>query len=86
MEIITRINQSKQKFHNIGYVLALASAVLASLMHVVPKELLDNGINDVSPITLAFVIYIVNGLFFTSVSKKSTPISKITKKNGCFFH
>jgi len=84
VEIISRINQSKQKFYNIGYVLALSSAVLASLMHVVPKELLDNGINDVSPITLAFVIYIVNGLFFTSVSKKSTPISKITKKNWIF--
>lgn len=84
MEISSYITRPKQRFYNVGYVLALASAVLAALMHVIPKQMLDNGINDVNPITLALVIYIVNGLFFTSVSKKSTPVSNITKKIGCF--
>jgi drug/metabolite transporter (DMT)-like permease len=84
VEISSWITLSKQKFYNIGYVLAIASAALAALMHVIPKQMLDNGINDINPITLALVIYMINGLFFTSVSKKSTPISKITKKNWIF--
>lgn len=81
MEIRARLKIPKQKFYNIGYLLALASAALSALMHVIPKQMLDNGINDVNPVTLALVIYIINGLFFTSISKKTTPISDITKKN-----
>jgi len=81
VEIRAYLKQPQQKFYNIGYVLALASAALSALMHVVPKQMLDNGINDVSPISLSLVIYIINGLFFTSLSKKSTPISNISKKN-----
>ncbi|MCE9652818.1 MAG: DMT family transporter [Nitrosarchaeum sp.] len=53
-------------------------------MHVIPKQMLDNGIHDVNPITLSLVIYIINGLFFTTISKKSTPISNISKKNWVF--
>jgi len=84
VEISSYITQPKQKFYNVGYVLALTSAALAALMHVIPKQMLDSGVNDVNPVTLALVIYIVNGLFFTSLSKKSTPVSKITKKSWVF--
>jgi drug/metabolite transporter (DMT)-like permease len=84
MEIRAYLRQPKQKFYNVGYVLALASAALAALMHIIPKQMLGNGINDVNPITLALVIYIINGLFFTTISKNATPILNITKKNWIF--
>lgn len=84
MEIRAILRQPKQRFYNAGYVLALASAALSALMHVIPKQMLDNGIHDVNPITLSLVIYIINGLFFTTISKKSTPISNISKKNWVF--
>jgi drug/metabolite transporter (DMT)-like permease len=74
-----------QKDHTLGYTVAILSAILAALMHVVPKPLLESS-NDLvlNPITLACVIYLMNGLFFTPFTKHSTPISKIGRKNLIF--
>ena len=70
----------------LGYVLALSAAALAALMHVIPKPLLDSnqGTIELNPIVLAFIIYIMNGLLFTPLARKSPSIKKIEKKNLFF--
>ncbi|MGI0082019.1 MAG: DMT family transporter [Nitrosopumilaceae archaeon] len=67
----------------LGYVLALSAAALAALMHVIPKPLLEStqGSVELNPIMLAFIIYIMNGLFFTPLARNSVSIKKIEKKN-----
>lgn len=69
-----------------GYIFAISAAGLAALMHVVPKPLLEsgNGFLEINPITLVFVIYIINGIFFTPLAKNSEPYSKIGNKNLIF--
>ena len=69
----------------LGYVVAILAAVLAALMHVVPKPLLESNAEVMlNPIVLACIIYMINGIFFTPFTKNSTPISKIGKKNLLF--
>lgn len=79
--------QKKQiRYSTIGYVLAISAAALAALTHVIPKPLLDSSYGgiELSPITLAFLIYIMNGLFFTPLAKNHSPIKKIDRKNFVF--
>ncbi|AJZ76527.1 hypothetical protein SU86_000470 [Candidatus Nitrosotenuis cloacae] len=67
----------------LGYVAAIASAILASLTHSISKPLLIDGTTGadiISPIVLAGIVYIVAGLFFTPLKKNDT-IQSIGKKN-----
>ena len=68
---------------HIGYVLAIASAALFGLIHSVSKPLLSSSstVVEINPITLAAIIYIINGLFFTPIKKNVNSTNKITKKN-----
>jgi drug/metabolite transporter (DMT)-like permease len=69
-----------------GYVFAILAAGLAALMHVIPKPLLESnsGFLEIHPISLACIIYLINGLFFTPFSKNSVPYGKIGRKNLIF--
>ncbi len=68
----------------LGYVLVIAAAALAGLIHSLAKPLLSfvspAGI-EINPITLAAIIYVINGLFFTSVKKNSDPVKKMERRN-----
>ena len=68
---------------DVGYFLIISSAALYALTHAIGKPLLGTGeINfDIHPIALVATIYIINGLFFTPLAKKSTPIKSIGSKN-----
>lgn len=89
MSVQTRY-QTLQSSTQLGYVLIIISAVLYALAHVIAKPMLaDSSItNDVlnqgiNPIVLAACIYMLNGLFFTPIVKKtnSISISKLGNKN-----
>jgi drug/metabolite transporter (DMT)-like permease len=69
-----------------GYAFAILAAGLAALMHVMPKPLLESsdGFLEIHPITLACAIYLINGLFFSPLSKNSEPFKKIGGKNAIF--
>ena len=75
---IARISES-----HLGYVLAIASAALFGLIHTVSKPLLSSSSTavEINPITLAAIIYIINGLFFTPIKKNVNSTYKITRKN-----
>lgn len=69
---------------HIGYVLVIAAAALAGLIHSLSKPLLSYTVPtsvEINPITLAAIIYIINGLFFTPIKKNANSSTKIGKKN-----
>jgi drug/metabolite transporter (DMT)-like permease len=75
------ISKNKNSFQ-LGYVLILISAVLASLVHVLAKPLVDNQVGfEIHPVTLAACIYIINGAFFTPFTRKSKPIASLGRRN-----
>jgi drug/metabolite transporter (DMT)-like permease len=63
----------------IGFSVAILAAAFSALPNVVPKSLLEENQFGVGadPIMLAFVIYVVNGLIFTPLSKNKNPIKKL---------
>ncbi len=64
--------------------MVIAAAALAGLIHAVSKPLLSGSgptISEINPVTLAAIIYIINGLFFTPIRKKNNSVSHISKKN-----
>ncbi len=73
---------SKNGKFRLGYVLILVSAILAALVHVLAKPLLDNqtGI-EINPVVLAACVYMINAAFFTPLTKKSAPVSTLGKRN-----
>lgn len=71
--------------HILGYTMAVVASLLAGMADVIPKPLLgDNTTPDstfINPILFVFLIYIINSIFFTGISKKSnTPITKLKRK------
>ncbi|MGI0027318.1 MAG: EamA family transporter [Nitrosopumilaceae archaeon] len=81
------INNIKTKVESsgrMGYVLIILAAALTGLVHTLSKPLLSyvgpSG-TEINPITLAAVIYIINGLFFTPIRKNNNPIKKLDKKS-----
>ena len=70
----------------LGYALAVVASILAGMADVMPKPLFgDNSASDsifINPILFVFLIYIINGIFFTGISHKSgAPITKLKRKN-----
>jgi drug/metabolite transporter (DMT)-like permease len=75
------ISKNKNSFQ-LGYALILISAVLASLVHVLAKPLVDNQVGfEIHPVALAACIYIINGAFFTPFTRKSKPIASLGRRN-----
>lgn len=72
------------EFPSVGYILAISAAALAALIHVLAKPLLESNNSEslgFSPLTMVAVIFFINGLFFTPLTRKQSPFSKIGKKN-----
>jgi drug/metabolite transporter (DMT)-like permease len=69
-----------------GYYFIILAAALTALIHVICKPMLEVGNNqvEINPIVLAFLIYFICGIFFTPLVKKSSTISKITRRDVMF--
>lgn len=69
-----------------GYCLIISAAVLSALIHVTAKPLLeiDNSSFEINPIVMAFLIYLVCGLFFTPLAKNTKSVCKIKRKDIFF--
>ena len=69
-----------------GYYFIILAAALAALIHVICKPMLDGGNSqlEINPIVMAFLIYFICGIFFTPLVKKSSKISKITRRDIMF--
>jgi drug/metabolite transporter (DMT)-like permease len=75
------ISKSKNSTR-LGYTLILVSAVLAALVHVLAKPLLDNQVGfEIHPVALVACVYLINGAFFTPLTRKSQPIASLGKRN-----
>ena len=71
----------------IGYIVIILSAVFTGLVNSVAKPLIDAGgfpTIEISPIMLAAMIYLINALFFTTLTKNSTSIKSIGRRNMFF--
>ena len=67
-----------------GYSLAIFAAVLGGLSDVLPKPVLDgDGISfsGLNPIVMVAIIYLINALVFTGISKKVNPVKEVGNKN-----
>lgn len=88
MRLLTALTVQKDRFfspHYLGYTAILAAAALTGLLHTISKPLLDStGTNGVAinPLTLAAIIYVINGLFFTPLRKDAK--TKFDKKSVFF--
>jgi drug/metabolite transporter (DMT)-like permease len=69
-----------------GYYFIILAAALAALIHVICKPMLEGGNNqvEINPIVMAFLIYFICGIFFTPLVKKSSTITKFTRKDITF--
>ena len=79
--LIQRITYSTSP--RLGYILIITAAALAGLVHSIAKPMLggvDTNIVEIHPLTLAAVIFIINGLFFTPFRRKATSESKLDKR------
>lgn len=74
----------KTNSKSLGYFLIIVSAALYALTHVIGKPLLETSDIQINPVVLAATIYFINGLFFTPISRRSTPLREIDKKSMFF--
>lgn len=89
--IVTKKIFRFSKSIKIGYVLIITSAILYAFIHVIAKPMLGapsidddvfGGNQGIHPVVLAVSIYILNGIFFTPIARKTSPsILNIDKKN-----
>lgn len=71
----------------LGYIAIILAATLEAFRQVLSKSLLVPDkvpFSEVSPLTIAFIIFIVNGLFFTPFARKSISLRHIQKKDLFF--
>ena len=70
----------------LGYYFVIAAAALSSLVHVVSKPMLEMGGNsiEINPIVMTFLVYMICGIFFTPVARKTDSISKFSQKDVAF--
>jgi drug/metabolite transporter (DMT)-like permease len=71
----------------LGYLVVIIAATLEALRQILSKALLvptDQITAELNPITVSFFIFIINGLFFTTFTRKSGSIKKIRKKDLLF--
>lgn len=72
------------KSNYFGYTIILSAAALAALLHTISKPLLDSsisGITEINPITLAAIMFLFNGLFFTPIKRKTESKGALGRKN-----
>lgn len=71
----------------IGYIVMILSAAFTGLTNAFAKPLIDiEGFStmEISPITLVALIYLINFFFFTPLTKNSTPLKTIGRRNMFF--
>lgn len=68
----------------LGFVVAIIAAALSSLPDVISKPIVDPsivGVAPTDPLFVVFILYMVTGLSFTSISKLQKPTQKIKKSS-----
>ena len=83
------VNQKNQLANSsfFGYAVILVAAALAALLHTISKPLLDSsvsGITEINPITLAAIMFLFNGLFFTPIKRGKKSEGVLNRKNIFF--
>ena len=71
----------------LGYIVVIIAATLEALRQILSKALLvpnDQTITELNPVIVCFFIFIINGLFFSPLSRNSGSIKKIRKKDFFF--
>ena len=68
---------------SIGIIVILTSSILYALTHVISKPLVENSSHaEINPLVLVFIIYIINGVFFTPFAqRKDGSVSKLGRRN-----
>ena len=69
-----------------GYYFIILAAALSSLVHIISKPMLETGqgLVEINPIVMTFLVYMICGIFFTPVARKTSQISKFTQKDVIF--
>ena len=68
----------------LGYLLAVFAAVLNGLADILPKPILEgDGIafSGLNPIVMTAIIFLINGVVFTGLAKKTNPVKDVGKRN-----
>ena len=81
-----KINLTSNKA-KVGYIIMIFSAAFTGLTNTFAKPLIDiEGYTtmEISPITLVAMIYLINALFFTPLTKNCTPLKTIGRRNMFF--
>jgi drug/metabolite transporter (DMT)-like permease len=71
----------------LGYLVVIIAATLEALRQILSKALLvpsDQITAELNPVTVSFFIFIINGLFFSPLTRNSGSIRKI-KRRDLFF-
>ncbi|WP_428324621.1 DMT family transporter [Nitrosopumilus sp.] len=70
----------------LGYYFVIGAAALSSLVHVVSKPMLEMGGNsiEINPIVMTFLVYMICGIFFTPIARKTDSIRKFSQKDIAF--
>jgi len=73
---------TKNSKKSIGIFVILTASCLYALTHVISKPLVESNSNtEINPIVLIFIIYIINGIFFTPLARRSEPIRNVDRKS-----
>ena len=69
----------------------MLSSILYALAHVIAKPMLGEYIIDedvvvqgINPVVLSFCIYLLSGIFFTPIARKTSPLRSLGKQNLIF--
>lgn len=63
---------TKNSKNSIGIFVILAASCLYALTHVISKPLVESNSNtEINPLILIFIIYIINGVFFTPLARRT---------------
>ncbi len=71
----------------LGYIAIILAATLEAIRQVLSKALLvpnNVSLSEINPLTIAFIIFMVNGLFFSPFTRKSGSIKHIKRKDLAF--
>ncbi len=76
-------NKNKFAKYTLGFGLATAAAMLGGFSDVLPKPILEGNdfFSGLNPIAMVAVLYIINGLVFTGISKKKNPVKDTGRRN-----
>ena len=77
------LKRDKVTKYSLGFSLAVAAAMFGGLSDVLPKPILEGDQNypGLSPFLMVAVIYLINGLLFTGISKKTNPVKDAGRRN-----